>query len=719
MTKKTKTTKPTQSKTKSKKKKEKNFRDLLRNLFFENTNKAFSIKQIFRNLQVGDKTAKLKVVEELEALAESNAIKMTQDGSFKANQIGEIFEGVVDFVNPRFAFIICEGLEEDVWVNSDDLRFALDGDRVKVQVYKQSGGKRPEGEVLEILERRRDEFVGKIELSERYAFVIADNKKMHLDIFIPNKATNHAKNGDKVIVKIKEWHDEKNSPVGEVIEVLGKAGEHETEMHAIMAEFDLPLRFPPEVLEESDKIQSKVTKTEIAKRRDFRAITTFTIDPADAKDFDDALSIRKIKDNLWEIGVHIADVTHYVRPNTALEKEASRRATSVYLVDRVIPMLPEKLSNDLCSLRPHEDRLTFSAVFQIDEEGQVIAEWFGRTIIHSDRRFSYEEAQEVLESGQGDFHQELILLNELAKKLNEQRFRSGAINFDTPEVKFKLDEYGNPIGIYIKERKDAHKLIEEFMLLANKKVAEFVQKMQEDEKEKTMVYRIHEKPDEEKLQNFSVFAKKFGFDIAVKGKAVASSINHLVDRTTGTPQQSVLQSLAIRTMAKARYSTESIGHFGLAFAHYTHFTSPIRRYPDMMAHRLLQRYLDAKSSANKAEFEEKCRHSTDMEKRAADAERASIKYKQVEYMQRIENKDFDGVVTGVTEWGVYVEILETKCEGMVRMSDILDDFYELDADNYRIVGKKTQRVISFGDAVKVRVKDTNLEKRTMDLIFVA
>ena len=718
MTKKSKITKTTKSKTKSSKKKQKNFRELLRNLFFENTHKAFSIKQVFKSLKIGDKSSKLLVVEELEELAESNAIKMTRDGNFKANQIGKIHEGIVDFVNPRFAFVICDDLEDDVWVSSDDLRFALDGDRVKIQVYQHSGGKKAEGEVIEILERRRDEFVGKIELSEKYAFVIADNKKMHLDIFIPNRATQGANQGEKVIVKVKEWHDAKNSPVGEVIQVLGKAGEHETEMHAIMAEFDLPLKFPKEVLEENNKIRSRVTKAEIAKRRDMREITTFTIDPADAKDFDDALSIKQISDGVWEVGIHIADVTHYVRPNTALEDEALRRATSVYLVDRVIPMLPEKLSNDLCSLRPHEDRLTFSAIFHMNLQGEILNEWFGRTIIHSDRRFAYEEAQEVIDTGQGDYHEELILLNDLAKKLNAQRFKEGAVNFDTQEVKFKLDEKGKPIGIFIKERLDAHKLIEEFMLLANKKVAEFIYKIREDEQEKAFVYRIHEKPDEEKLQNFSSFAKRFGYEIATKGKAVASSINHLVDKTTGTPQQNVLQSLAIRTMAKAKYSTEAIGHFGLAFEHYTHFTSPIRRYPDMMVHRLLQRYLDKKRSANKAEYEDKCRHSTDMEKRAADAERASIKYKQVEYMQYAENKPFDGVVTGVTEWGIYVEIIETKCEGMVRMSDILDDFYELDADNYRVIGKKHQRIIAFGDPVKVQIKETNLEKRTMDLIFV-
>ncbi|MEO1652091.1 MAG: ribonuclease R, partial [Bacteroidota bacterium] len=585
-------------------------------------------------------------------------------------------------------------------------------------VYPKANGRRPEGEVVQLLERKREEFVGKIELSERYAFVIADNKKMHLDIFVPHNLVNKAKNGDKVIVKIKQWHDAKNSPVGEVTRVLGKAGEHNTEMHAILAEFDLPLQFPREVLDESNKIRSRVTKAEISKRRDFRKVSTFTIDPADAKDFDDALSIQPTGEDRWEIGIHIADVTHYVRPNTALEQEAEKRATSVYLVDRVIPMLPEKLSNDLCSLRPHEDRLTFSAVFELNKDGEVLSEWYGRTVIYSDRRFAYEEAQEVMETGQGDYAEELQLLNHIAKRLNARRFEKGAVNFDTTEVKFKLDEAGKPIGIFIKERKDAHKLIEEFMLLANRKVAEFVYKKRDSGKERAMVYRVHEKPDAEKLQNFSLFAKKYGHEIALNGKAIATSINALVEKTRQTPQQDVLQHLAIRTMAKARYSTEALGHFGLAFEHYTHFTSPIRRYPDMMVHRLLQRYLDEKRSVNKEEYEQKSRSSTDMEKRAADAERASIKYKQVEYMQYMEDIEYEGVVTGVTEWGVYVEISLTKCEGMVRMSDIVDDFYELDSENYRVVGKKSKKVIAFGDSVKVRIKDTNLEKRTLDLIFV-
>lgn len=704
---------------KKNKSKPQNYRTRLIELLNRTQGKGLSLRQIFKNLKIRNRSARLRLVHDLEILTDKNEITLNQHGYFQGNHISEFFEGTVDFVNPRYAFVICDQLEEDIWIDHDDMNFALDGDRVKVKLLDAPAGKRQEGEIVDIIERKRDEFVGKIEISSSYAFVITDNRKMHLDIFIPNSGTRGAKNGDKVIVKIKQWHDEQNSPVGVVKEILGKAGENETEMHAILAEFDLPLRFPDQVLIESQKIRSRVTKAEINKRRDFRAIPTFTIDPADAKDFDDALSVKKLGNGRWEIGVHIADVTHYVRPNTALDNEAYKRATSVYLVDRVVPMLPEKLSNNLCSLRPNEDRLTFSAVFEMDEEANVITQWFGRTIIHSDRRFAYEEAQEIMDSGKGEMAEALKLLNKLAKKMTQDRFKSGAVNFETTEVRFKLDENGKPKGIYIKERKDAHRLIEEFMLLANKKVAEFIFKMKEGvkEKEKTMIYRVHEKPDMEKLQNFSTFAKKFGYDISLNGKGIANSINRLVSKSSGNPQQDFLQYLAIRTMAKAKYTTDAIGHFGLAFEHYTHFTSPIRRYPDVMVHRLLQRYLDGKRSANREEFETKARHTTDMEKKAADAERASIKYKQVEFMQSVEDKVFEGIVSGVTDWGIYVEIIETKCEGMVRMGDIVDDFYELDADNYRVIGKKTKNIIAFGDLVKVRVKDTNLEKRTLDLVF--
>ncbi|OJJ18930.1 ribonuclease R [marine bacterium AO1-C] len=687
----------------------------------KNAERQFAIEELIDILQVRTEKNKVKVIDALEKLAESDQVLVDQEGNVRI--LLHIIKGTVDFVNPRFAFIVSDETEEDTWVDADHLKFALHGDTVKARLYPKAKGKRPEGEVLEVLERKTNEFVGKIEIKEKYAFVVADNRRMHMDIFVPQKHINGAKNGDKVIVEILEWHDEKSSPVAQVKEVLGAPGVNETEMHAIMAEFGLARHFPKEVITDADKIRGRITKAEIKKRRDFREITTFTIDPDTAKDFDDALSIKKLDNGNWEVGIHIADVTHYVKPDSKVEKEGAERATSVYLVDRVIPMLPEKLSNELCSLRPHEDKLTFSAVFELDEQANVHSEWFGRTIIHSDRRFTYEEAQEGIDSGEGDFAAELQLLNDLAKKLTAQRFEKGAMSFETVEVKFKLDENGTPIGLFTKERKDAHKLIEEFMLLANRKVAEFIYKMPvkgAKAESNTMVYRTHDNPDVDKLKNFSGFAKKLGHDVKLNGKAMTSSLNKLMVAIENTPQQHVLQGLAIRTMAKAIYTTEPTGHFGLAFDHYTHFTSPIRRYPDMMVHRLLQHYLDNGKSVDKGTFEKLCKHSTDMEKRAAEAERASIKYKQVEYMRILNDSDkaYDGVVTGVTDWGIYVELEETKCEGMIRMSDLVDDFYQLDEENYRVVGKKTKNVITFGDTLKVRVKSTDLERRTMDLLKV-
>jgi ribonuclease R len=591
---------------------------------------------------------------------------------------------------------------------------------VKVAVYMGRNG-RPEGEVVEILERKRDEFVGKVEILPKYAFVIPDSRKMYMDIYVKQEDINGARANEKVIVKITQWHSQGRNPEGAIVRVLGKAGEHETEMHSIMAEFGLPFEFPKEVQQEAEKISEGISEAEISKRRDFRGITTFTIDPVDAKDFDDALSIQQLDQDRWEIGIHIADVTHYVHPKSKLEREANMRATSVYLVDRTIPMLPEKLSNELCSLRPNEDKLTFSAVFQLDSKGRVLDEWFGRTIIHSDRRFTYEEAQERLESKTGDFADELILLNEIAKKLKEQRFRKGAISFETVEVRFKLDKNGVPLAVVPKIRQDAHKLIEEFMLLANRKVAEFVYNLKKGRPKNTMIYRIHDAPDPEKIMTFAKFVRRFGYNINVdpeNEKKLSNALNQMIDDLEGKPEQNILQSLAIRTMAKARYSTDNVGHFGLAFGFYSHFTSPIRRYPDMMAHRLLQHYLDGGAPANKAAYEESCKHSSDMERIAAEAERASIKYKQVEFMRNTGKRIFEGIVTGVTEFGIFVEIIETHCEGMVRMSEMEDDYYELDAENYRVIGRRTKKIISFGDKVNVKVIDTNLNKRSIDLAFV-
>jgi ribonuclease R len=685
---------------------------------------SFSYNQLLRHLDINDRKTKVQVADILDTLEEERQLIKLSNGHYVADTGTHTFVGRLDYVNQRFGFVVLdeggdtEESRPDIWVDADNIGTAVDGDKVRVSVISGGKGRRVEGQITEVVERKRVDFVGKIQILPKYAFVVPDHKRMYQDIYIPQNKIGQAKNGDKVIVHITQWGDQERKAEGEVVEVLGKAGANETEMHAILAEFGLPIRFPEPVLEDARQISEEITAQEIKKRRDFRSVTTFTIDPENAKDFDDALSIQPLGTGRWEIGVHIADVTHYVQTDTMLEKEAYNRATSVYLVDRVVPMLPEKLSNELCSLRPHEDKLTFSAVFELDEEGKVLKEWFGRTIIHSDRRFSYEEAQERLESGEGDFAQEITLLNTIALKLREDRFRKGAISFETVEVKFKLDENGSPLAVYPKVRKDAHKLIEEFMLLANKKVAEFVYQRTKGEQKDTMVYRIHDSPDLDKMQTFSTFVKRFGYSLKVDEKQVAGSLNKLIEDLEGKPEQNVLQSLAIRTMAKARYSTAEIGHFGLAFAHYSHFTSPIRRYPDMMAHRLLQHYLDGGKSVDKELYEAKCKHASEMEKLAADAERASIKYKQVEFMRKMEDREFEGIVTGVTEFGIFVEIIETSCEGLVRMTDLTDDYYELDKDNYRIIGQATGRVISFGDTLKVKVKDTNLEKRSIDLEMV-
>ncbi|HCB46557.1 MAG TPA: ribonuclease R, partial [Algoriphagus sp.] len=575
---------------------------------------------------------------------------------------------------------------------------------------------RTEGKVLEILERDRDEFVGRVEISPRFAFVVPDFKKMHKDIFVHRGDLMGAEHNEKVIVKMTEWREGDKNPTGKVIRVLGKAGVHEVEIHSIMAEFGLPFEYPQEADQEANAIPEKITSKEIKARRDFRDVTTFTIDPADAKDFDDAISYRKLENGNLEVGVHIADVTHYVKPKTALEKEAYDRATSVYLVDRTIPMLPERLSNGLCSLRPHEDKLTFACVFEMDSNANVLNHWIGRTIIHSDRRFAYEEAQENIDNQSGDFFQELTLLNDLAKQVRKRRFQHGAVNFETVEVKFKLDEKGTPLGLMIKERKDIHKMIEEFMLLANKYVAEFIFKKRSGAD--TFVYRTHDSPDMEKLEIFSGFAKRFGHQMDLDNeKKISSALNKLMDEIQGKPEQNVLEQLAIRSMAKAKYTTEPKGHFGLAFPHYTHFTSPIRRYPDMMVHRLLEHYLDGGKSPDAEAWEQKCVHSSEREKRAADAERASIKYKQVEYMALAEEKDYDGIVSGVTEWGVFVEITETKCEGMIRVQDMDDDYYDFDQKNMRLIGSRTKKMITLGDKVKVRVVNTDIDRRTIDLEF--
>ena len=684
------------------------------NFFYDNPERTFNYKQIAEQLKIRDPEITKLVFVVLEELTESDSLQSVQRGKYKLKSRSGCITGKVEIQPQGFAFIVSEEVEKPVLVSSRNLNHAMEGDTVKVHLYAIRKNQQPEGEVSEIVERVKSTFVGTISKSQNFAFFIPSGK-VAFDLFIPNEKLNGAKDGQKVIAKITEWPPKAKNPFGEVIEVLGDVGNNNAEMHAILAEFDLPIRFPESVLKAAEKIPDQIPQEEILRRRDMRGVTTFTIDPADAKDFDDALSVRKLDNGFWEVGVHIADVSYYVHPGSILDEEAYERGTSVYLVDRVVPMLPEKLSNGVCSLRPNEDKLCFSAIFQLNDAAQLQSQWFGRTVIHSDKRFAYEDAQAIIETGQGVLKEEVLCLQDLAVKLRETRFKKGSLAFERIEVKFNLDENGKPLSVYFKEAKESNQLVEEFMLLANKRVAEFVGNPEDHKTAKTFVYRIHDKPDPEKLVNFNHFIHKFGYGLLLGTPGqITKSMNQLMNNVKGKNELNVIETLAIRTMAKAVYSTRNIGHYGLSFEYYTHFTSPIRRYPDVMVHRLLERYLEGGSSVSAPKWEDMCKHSSNMENKAANAERSSIKYKQVEFMQDKIGQEFSGVISGVTGWGLYVE-LENKCEGMVPISTLDDDFYIFDEKNYCLEGRHSHKVFQLGDVVRVEITRTNLEKKQLDL----
>ena len=689
-------------------------------LFQSSPREILNYKQVSKLIGVETQVQKLQVASLLRELADVGFIVETDLGRYRLNALGNVAVGTfVRRSNGKNSFIPEDG-STPIFVAERNSGHAMDGDKVKVQLFAKRKGKEPEGEVIEVLESKERVFVGKLQVLKGFAFLVTENKTLANDIFIPKDKLKGGKNGDKAIVRIVEWPEDAKNPLGEVIDVLGKAGQNNAEMHAILAEFGLPYIYPQNMEKAAKRISDVISPEEIARREDFRQVLTFTIDPKDAKDFDDALSARKLENGNWEVGVHIADVTHYVHAESVIDREAFNRATSVYLVDRTIPMLPERLCNQICSLRPNEEKLCFSTIFEMDNKANVINSRICRTVIKSDRRFTYEEAQEVIETGEGDCKEAILALNNLAKQLRDRRFRNGAINFERYEVKFEIDEQGKPLRVYFKESKEANKLIEEFMLLANRTVAEFVGCPPKGKTKKTFVYRIHELPDPDKMQNFATFIRRFGYNLKTEGTKtdVSKGINHLLDTVQGKPEENLIETVAIRAMQKAKYSTDNVGHYGLAFDYYTHFTSPIRRYPDMMVHRLLERYLAGGRSVIKKKYEEMCEHCSSMEQVAANAERASIKYKQVEFMSDKLGKVYDGVISGVTEWGLYVELNENKCEGLVPMRDLDDDYYEFDEKNYCLIGRRSKRQYRLGDPITIRVAQANLERKQLDFQLV-
>jgi ribonuclease R len=721
-------------------------KDLTRNIFKvlnEDSEKFYNYKQIAAKLKISDTDGKTQLLKKLAELTATKKVNEIDRGKFQINKDRKYSVGTLDITSNGNGYFITDDYEDDIFIPNINLGKGLHQDTVKAYVYAKRSGKKLEADVVEILERAKTEFVGVLQMNKNFGFVVPDSNKMYADIFVSQNNINGAKDGDKVQATIVDWPENSKNPFGKITTVLGRPGDHNTEMHSILLEYDLPYEFEPEVEKEAESLSIEITKAEIAKRRDMRKDLTFTIDPKDAKDFDDALSFTKLENGNYEIGIHIADVSHYLEPKTILDDEAYKRATSVYLVDRVVPMLPEMLSNGLCSLRPNEEKLTFSAVFEINEKAQIIDEWFGRTVTYSDQRFAYEEAQSIIENCKLSdaiepytmpldisiidkeytvtpaIVEATLKMDELAKILRKKRMKEGAISFDRVEVKFNLDENANPIGVYFKESQDANKLIEEFMLLANRKVAEFIGFSKGKATNKTFIYRVHDEPDIEKLASLQNIISKFGYKINTDTKeSTSDSLNKLLSDVHGKAESNMIETLTIRTMSKAVYTTQNIGHYGLAFGYYSHFTSPIRRYPDVMTHRLLQHYLDGGDSPKADKYEEKCKHSSKREELASKAERDSIKYMQVKYMQDHKDEIFDGVITGVTEWGIYVEISSNKCEGMVRIRDIKSDYYIFDEKQYAIVGQSTKHIYQLGNEVKIRVKNTDLERKHLDFNLI-